>query len=91
MPTKSEKLLEGMRRSPHNWTRRDLDALYEGFGFQIENRRRHDIVTHPKFPQLTTTLARHRVVLRGYIKTAIEIIAELQKLSGSNEQGMDAE
>lgn len=62
MPPEASKLLERMRRSKDGWTRKDLDALYEGFGFKIRHGASHDIVSHEDYPQLRETLPRHRKV-----------------------------
>jgi predicted RNA binding protein YcfA (HicA-like mRNA interferase family) len=77
MPSKAEKLLEQMRRSKSNWKRADLDKLYEGFGFIISHGGSHDIIKHPDFPELRTTLPRHRELAKGYVEFAVKIIDRL--------------
>ena len=77
MPSKADKLLEQMRNSKSNWKRADLDRLYEGFGFIITHGANHDIVKHPKFPQLRTTLPRHRELAKGYVEFAVKLIDKL--------------
>ena len=82
MPSKAEKLLEQMRRSKSNWKRADLDKLYEGFGFVITHGGNHDIAKHPNYPELRTTLPRHRELAKGYVEFAVKLIdriLELQK------------
>ena len=80
MPSKAEKLLEQMRNSKSNWKRADLDRLYEGFGFRIKHGADHDIVKHPGFAQLRTTLPRHRELARGYMEFAVKLIDKLLEL-----------
>jgi hypothetical protein len=80
MASKAEKLLERMRQSKSGWKRRDLDKLYEGFGFIITPGRNHDIVKHPVFSQLRTTLPRHTAIAKGYVQEAIKIIDRLKEL-----------
>ena len=70
-----------MRRSTDGWKRSDLDRLYSGFGFTVRHGAKHDVVAHPDFPRLRTTLPRHRQIARGYVLFAVELIDELKKLS----------
>ena len=85
MPSKAEKLLEQMRNSKSNWKRADLDTLYEGFGFVISHGGNHDIVKHPKFPQLRGTLPRHRVLAKGYVEFAVKLVGRLLELQKESE------
>jgi hypothetical protein len=88
MPTKAEKLLEQMRVSKKNWKRRDLETLYEGFGFIIESSRGpHDKVVHPDYPMLITSLPRHRELAVYLVDEAIRMIEKLKIL----EQGKKGE
>jgi len=77
MSSKAEKLLEKMRASKFGWTRRDLDRLYLGFGFTLTHGARHDIVKHPDYPRLRTTLPRHNTLATGYVEFAVKLIDEL--------------
>jgi hypothetical protein len=77
---KARKLLERMRQSAANWTRNDLDKLYEGFGFEIRHGSKHDIVKHPDYPQLRATLPRHTTLAKAYVRTAVKLIDELESL-----------
>ncbi len=86
MPSKAEKLLERMRHSKSNWKRADLDKLYAGFGFDILHGSNHDIVKHPRFPQLRTTLPRHRELARGYVEYAVKLIDRLLELQQESEE-----
>lgn len=90
MSSKAQKLLEDMRASKANWKRHDLDKLYEGFGFSIKHGHSHDIISHPRFKQLRTTLPRHsREVLKTYIQIAVKLIDKLSELQKEvhNEEG----
>jgi hypothetical protein len=71
-----------MRQSAANWTREDLERLYEGFGFNIRHGSKHDIVKHPDYPQLRATLPRHTTLAKAYIRTAVKLIDELENLRG---------
>jgi hypothetical protein len=77
MPSNAEKLLESMRNSKNNWKRADLVKLYLGFGFIITHGANHDIIKHPDFPLLRTTLPRHRKLAKGYVESAVKIIDQL--------------
>jgi hypothetical protein len=77
MTSKAEKLLEQMRQSKSNWKRTDLERLYEGYGFIIKHGSNHDIVKHPDYPELRTTLPRHRKLARGYVEFAVKLIDRL--------------
>ena len=81
--TKAQKLLERMRNSKSSWKRRDLDSLYSGYGFLISHGRKHDIVRHPKYPQLRTTLPRHKTLAKGYVEMAIKLVDNLLSLEES--------
>lgn len=78
MPDKATKLLERMRRSTANWTRRDLDTLYIGFGFNIRIGKKHDVVSHPEYPELRATLPKHSSIAKGYVTFAVKLIDQLQ-------------
>ena len=83
MTSKAEKLLEQMRQSKANWKRKDLDKLYEGFGFIITHGSRHDKVKHPDFikvRELRGTLPRHRFIDKVYVDDAIKRIDRLLEL-----------
>lgn len=83
MPRKAEKLLDSMRGSADNWTRRDLDTLYSGFGFEIRIGKGHDIAKHPDFPMLRATLPKkHPYLAKGYVTFAIKLIDRLHQLIG---------
>jgi hypothetical protein len=90
MPSRTDKLLEQMKNSKSNWKRNDLDRLYEGFGFIIKHGGNHDIVKHPKYPQLRATLPRHREIAKVYVECAVKLIDTLLELEkekeGQNEQ-----
>lgn len=85
MPSKAEKLLEQMKNSKSNWKRADLDTLYEGFGFVIKHGGNHDIVKHPKFPELRATLPRHRQLAKGYVEFAVKLVEKLLELQKESE------
>ena len=87
MTSKAYKLLEKMRRSKSGWKRHDLDQLYEGFGFIIIHGSNHDIVKHPNFPLLRTTLPRQNYLAIGYIEQAIKLIDKLLELEGNQNEG----
>lgn len=91
MTSKAEKLLERMRQSKDKWRRRDLDTLYEGFGFIITHGKSHDIVKHPEFPELRTTLPRHNYLAKGYVEYAIKLVDKLQELQKPKETQKEAE
>jgi hypothetical protein len=85
MPPKAIKLLERMRRSKANWKRKDIKALYLGFGFDIRPGSNHDIVTHPKYRLLRTTLPRHNKVATYIVRQAISIVDRLLELEKAGE------
>jgi len=90
MVSKAQKrldLLEQMRKSKSNWKKEDIEKLYKEFGFIIRHGSNHDIVTHPEFPKLRATLARHKALPKGYVQYAVKLIDQLLELQkeGSNE------
>jgi hypothetical protein len=68
------KLLERMRQSLNGWGPDDLRRVYEGHGFTSREGANHTFYSHPKFPQLTASVARHRVLPKGYAAAAIKLI-----------------
>lgn len=86
MSRTAEKLLEQMRLSNSGWKRRDLDRLYRGYGFLILPGSKHDIIKHPDYPRLRTTLPRHNPVAKDYVKIAIELVDELIRIRIGEEQ-----
>jgi hypothetical protein len=84
MSSKAEKLLEQMRNSKSNWKRADLDRLYAGFGFVMSHGGNHDIVKHPSYPFLRTTLPRHRELAKGYVEFAVKLVDRLLELQKEN-------
>jgi cold shock CspA family protein len=81
MGSKAQKLLEEMHLSKANWKRRDLDSLYEGFGFIIRHGSSHDVIVHSTFKQLRTTLPRHGdEVLKSYVQIAVKLVDRLLEL-----------
>lgn len=91
MTAKARKLLDKMRNSKNGWNRKDIDSLYLGFGFIMKHGSSHDIIVHPVYPQLRTTLPRHTFLAKGYVEFAVSMIdklLELQSSEGSkNENG----
>jgi hypothetical protein len=85
MTSKAQKLLERMKQSKAGWRRQDLDKLYTGFGFVIIHGSRHDIVKHPDFPQLRTTLPRHGFLARGYVEFAVKLVDTLLEIQKETE------
>jgi hypothetical protein len=86
MTSSAEKLLERMRQSKAGWKKRDLETLYEGFGFVIDHGRNHDIVKHPEFSELRATLPRHNYLATGYVVQAIKLIDKLRELRKAAEK-----
>lgn len=80
MPPSPEKLLEDMRRTKAKWKRRDIVALYEGFGFIIEHGSKHDKVYHPDYPRLNEGLPRHRKLPKVYVSNAVKLVDKLKRL-----------
>jgi len=87
MTSKAQKLLERMKQSRAGWKKQDLDKLYKSFGFIITHGGSHDIVKHPNFPQLRTTLPRHNFIAKVYVDFAIELIEKLHKLQKEENNG----
>jgi len=86
MGNREEKLLEKARLSPANWKRKDLDRLYEAYGFVIENGSKHDIVKNAKYPELRATLPRHNSVVKFYVQFAVKLIEEMLEKDGANNE-----
>jgi hypothetical protein len=74
-----------MRKSKSGWKRKDLDALYEGYGFEIQHRSNHDVAKHPDYPEIRVTLPRHRKVKKYLITHAVKTIDKLIQLQTEKE------
>ena len=90
MVSKEEKrleLLEQMRKSKSNWKKGDIEKLYKEFGFVIRHGGSHDVVTHPEFPKLRATLARHKALPKGYVQFAVKLVDQLLELKKEGNNG----
>lgn len=81
-----EKLLARMRLSRSGWGMDDLHKLYIGFGFEWEDGGSHRLYKHPKFPQLYSTVGRHKSLAKGYPTAAIRLIDQLKRLNSESTQ-----
>ena len=89
MSRKAEKLLERMRQTKAGWKPNDLYSLYEGFGFIIKSGGSHDLVTHPDYPQLVTSLPRHKKLAKYVVGEAIKMVDRLKQLEQEQERSED--
>ncbi len=87
MTRKALKLLENMRRSKSGWKQKDIESLYFSFGFLITHGKSHDIVKHPKYLHLRTTLPRHNEIAKVYIEIAVSLVDRLLILEKEHEHG----
>ncbi len=78
--TAADKLRAWMIRTKSGWTVYDLDRLYRGFGFQIREGGKHRIDSHPRYPELRTTVARASPLAVGYVETALDLLDRLDAL-----------
>ena len=79
------KLLERLRRSKANAKPEDIKALYLAFGFVIEPKKRHDVVTHPKYPDLFGSIPRHRKLAIYVAEQAVELVEKVLILEQAEE------
>ena len=87
MSRKAENLLERMRNSKKGWKRKDLESLYTGFGFIIKNSGGpHDTVVHPEFPELITSLPRHKKLAVYIVSQAIKMVDRLKHLESTRKR-----
>lgn len=84
--SKAEKILEKMKNSKQGWTPDDLHTLYTGFGFAYREGGKHMIYYHPTHPELMATVARHGVLVVGYVQHALKLIEQLDILEGSKKK-----
>lgn len=80
MADKDRKLLERARQTATNWSRSDLERLYRAFGFEIVRGTNHEFARHPAYPQLRGTLPNHVSFAPGYVRSAVKLIDELERL-----------
>jgi hypothetical protein len=79
-------LLQRANSSPYGWKRGELDKLYNYYGFLIEAGAKHDIVKHPKYPDLRATLTRSSSELHpDYIRHAVDMIGKFLEREKEND------
>ena len=76
----AEKILKKMVASKVGWGAKDFNRLYLGVGFSCKEGGRHTLYTHPEFPHLRATVARHNDLPTGYAQYAVKCIEELRRL-----------
>jgi predicted RNA binding protein YcfA (HicA-like mRNA interferase family) len=77
-------LLERMRRSKAGWHERDLQRLYEGFGFERREGGSHVLYVHPKYRTLRATVSRSSHLKISYFSTAVALIDTLLELEAAD-------
>jgi len=77
---KDKKLLERARTTAANWSKSDLERLYEAYDFEIVRGTKHEFARHRKYPQLRGTLPNHTSFAPGYVRSAVKLIDEAQRL-----------
>jgi hypothetical protein len=86
MPSnKALRRLQDARNSKSGWRAHELRALYEGFGFVVRTRTKHDQVSHPDYPELVTHIPRDGRVHVYSVTTAVKMIDKLMGLVGKEE------
>lgn len=86
MPPKADKLLRKLRQSKNGWSVKDLATLYGHFGFIIRSGSKHDIITHPDFPEIRDMLPRGSGELSpDYARDALKSIEMVLAKQASNE------
>ncbi len=68
-----------MRRTKSGFGMKDLDTLYQSFGF-VFREGRDRFYFHPRHKHLCAIVARHTELAKGYISHAVHVIDELKRL-----------
>ncbi|MDX2077017.1 MAG: hypothetical protein SFZ02_11335 [bacterium] len=90
MSSKTDKLLKKLYQTKTGWSAKDLSTLYEHFGFTIRLGSKHDIITHPDFPEIRDMLPRGSSELSpDYARDALKSIKKV--LSKQDELQEDVE
>lgn len=63
-----------MRQTPFGWGQDDFRRLYRASGCDVIEGRRPIVVRHPRYPDLTTTVARPQELPPAYARTALRLI-----------------
>lgn len=85
MSSKVNKLLRRLRQSKTGWRVKDLKTLYEHYGFIIRSGAKHDVITHPDFPQIRDMLPRGSGELAPeYAKDALKSIEKVLAMFEEN-------
>ncbi len=81
-----EDLLARMVRTKADWGPEDLERLYTSFGFAKREGAKHTLYVHAADPQkLRATVARHRPLPSGYIRTAVQLVRHLKQTEGGTD------
>jgi dienelactone hydrolase len=78
--TKREELFRRAKDAPANWKKEDLEKLYIEYDFEIIQKKKHAFAIHQIYRQLRGTLPNHRSFLPAYVRDAVKLIEEAQKL-----------
>lgn len=83
MPSKADKLLKRLRQTQKGWTAKDLMIIYRHFGFTVRSGAKHDIITHPDFPDIRDVLTRSSGEIspeyaRDALKSIERVLAQVQ-------------
>ena len=87
----NEKLLQRMQNTKAGWKPRDLERLYDSFGFEKREGAKHTRYQHPSFPWLIATVPRHKSISPRYVGTAIRLVGEYKKLATGEELEKEAQ
>ncbi|MCU0512507.1 MAG: hypothetical protein MUE40_08035 [Anaerolineae bacterium] len=84
MSSKTDKQLKKLRQTRAGWRADDLRKLYEQYGFRIRSGTKHDIITHPDFPELRDMLPHSCGELapdyaRDALKSIEKVLSRLEK------------
>lgn len=86
MTERGDALLTRAKRTKANWSITDLEQLYLQNDCVIRTGAKHNIAKHPEFPHLRATLPNHKGFGKGYVRAAVILIEEAERLKAERRE-----
>lgn len=80
----AEKLLERMRRPSSGWKPKDFEALFRGFGFEMDEGGNHTTYIHATYSDMIFQVPRHKSLSNFYARETVKLIDRLREREAEN-------
>lgn len=89
MTQRGDALLARAKRTQANWSIADLRQLYLQNDCEIREGSKHPIAKHREFPHLRATLPNHKDFAKEYVRAAVKLIEDAERLRQQREEPQD--